>query len=212
MNKNRCWITEHQKKQHRSIKYLILAGPGAESKVLQTMKNLVNKAFCFIETQLYIYIIYRTSLLIQWLRLCLPMHRVWVQSLIGELRFHMPSGQKKKIYIYIYIYIHIQNWSEYTHTHTHVYILGNDPRTSICPQAQNMFKHWTGRNFTCVSAISMATSYCWLLLSFLLSTPPLFLCLSFLFYSPSFPPLFSPSPSSFTRENPHHQKSYYIRK
>ena len=173
------------------------------------MKNLVNKAFCFTETQLYIYIIYGTSLLIQWLRLCLPMHRVWVQFLIGELRFHMPCGQK--------IYIYIQNWSEYTHTHTHthVYILANDPRTSVCPQVQNMCRHWTGRNFTCVSVISMATSYCWLLLSFLLSTPPLLLFLSFLFYSPYVPPLFSPSPPSFfsfTRENPHHQKRYHIRK
>ena len=35
-----------------------------------------------------------TSLAVQWLRLCLPGHRVWVQSLVRELRSHMPLGQK----------------------------------------------------------------------------------------------------------------------
>ena len=39
----------------------------------------------------------RTSLMIQWLRLCLPMQGVWVQSLVGELRFHMPHGQKNQV-------------------------------------------------------------------------------------------------------------------
>ena len=29
-----------------------------------------------------------TSLVIQWLRICLAMHRTWVRSLAGELRFH----------------------------------------------------------------------------------------------------------------------------
>ena len=32
---------------------------------------------------------------VQWLRLSLPVQRVGVQSLVGELRRHMPSGQKK---------------------------------------------------------------------------------------------------------------------
>ena len=37
-----------------------------------------------------------TSLVIQWLRLCLPMQRLWVQSLVGELRSHMPQAKKPK--------------------------------------------------------------------------------------------------------------------
>ena len=28
----------------------------------------------------------------QWLRLCLPMQGAWIQSLVGELRSHMPCG------------------------------------------------------------------------------------------------------------------------
>ena len=37
-----------------------------------------------------------TSLPVQWLRLHLPMQRVWVRSLMGELRPHMSWGQKTK--------------------------------------------------------------------------------------------------------------------
>ena len=37
-----------------------------------------------------------TSLAVQWLRLRLPLQEVWVQSLAGELRSHMPRGQKFK--------------------------------------------------------------------------------------------------------------------
>ena len=37
-----------------------------------------------------------TFLVVQWLRLHFPMQRVWVQSLFGEVRSHMPQGQKKK--------------------------------------------------------------------------------------------------------------------
>ena len=36
------------------------------------------------------------TLVIQWLRRCLPMQGVQVRSLAGELRYHMPQGQKKK--------------------------------------------------------------------------------------------------------------------
>ena len=35
------------------------------------------------------------SLVAQWLRLCLPMQGVWVQSLVGELRFRMLRGMDK---------------------------------------------------------------------------------------------------------------------
>ena len=35
-----------------------------------------------------------TSLVVQWLRLCLPMQRVWVRSLVRELRSHVLDGQK----------------------------------------------------------------------------------------------------------------------
>ena len=31
-----------------------------------------------------------TSLVIQWLRVCLPLQGMWVQSLVRELGFHMP--------------------------------------------------------------------------------------------------------------------------
>ena len=37
-------------------------------------------------------------MLVQWLRLRLPMQGVWVQSLVGELRSHMPRGQRKQTY------------------------------------------------------------------------------------------------------------------
>ena len=37
-----------------------------------------------------------TSLAVQWLRLRLPLQRVWVPSLARELTFHMPHGQKIK--------------------------------------------------------------------------------------------------------------------
>ena len=33
-----------------------------------------------------------TSLVAQWLRICLPRQVTWVRSLIGELRSHVPRG------------------------------------------------------------------------------------------------------------------------
>ena len=39
---------------------------------------------------------YGTSLVVQWLRFCLPMQGLQVQSLVRELRSHMPCGQKTK--------------------------------------------------------------------------------------------------------------------
>ena len=33
-----------------------------------------------------------TSLVVQWLRIHLPMQGTWVQSLVGELRSHKPLG------------------------------------------------------------------------------------------------------------------------
>ena len=44
----------------------------------------------FLKTEL------RTSLVAQWLRLRLPMQGMWVRSLVGELRSHMPHSQKTK--------------------------------------------------------------------------------------------------------------------
>ena len=37
-----------------------------------------------------------TSLVVQWLRLCLPMQGVRIHSLFGDLRSHMPCGPKSK--------------------------------------------------------------------------------------------------------------------
>lgn len=37
-----------------------------------------------------------TSLVVQWLRLHLPMRAVWVRPLIKELRSQVPHGQKAK--------------------------------------------------------------------------------------------------------------------
>ena len=38
-------------------------------------------------------------LVVQWLGLCLCIHTgVWVQSLVGELRSHMPPGQNTHTY------------------------------------------------------------------------------------------------------------------
>jgi len=36
------------------------------------------------------------SLVVQWLRHCLPMHRVQVSSLVREIRSHVPHSQKTK--------------------------------------------------------------------------------------------------------------------
>ena len=36
----------------------------------------------------------RDFLVVQWVRLPLPRHRVWVPSLFGELRSHVPRGSK----------------------------------------------------------------------------------------------------------------------
>ena len=36
------------------------------------------------------------SLVVQWLRLCLPIQGTRVQFLVGELRSHMPCGQNPK--------------------------------------------------------------------------------------------------------------------
>ena len=33
-----------------------------------------------------------TSLVVQWLRICRPMRGMWVQTLVGELKSHMPGG------------------------------------------------------------------------------------------------------------------------
>ena len=33
-----------------------------------------------------------TSLVVQWLGIHLPMEGMWVQSLVGDLRYHMPWG------------------------------------------------------------------------------------------------------------------------
>ena len=40
-------------------------------------------------------VFYRTSLVVQWLRFCLPMQWVWVWYLVGGLRSHVPLRQKK---------------------------------------------------------------------------------------------------------------------
>ena len=37
-----------------------------------------------------------TSLVVQWLRICLPMQGMWVWPLVGELRSHMPHCTAKK--------------------------------------------------------------------------------------------------------------------
>ena len=36
------------------------------------------------------------SLMVQWLELCLPIQGVWVQSLVGKLRFHSLMVKKPK--------------------------------------------------------------------------------------------------------------------
>ena len=37
-----------------------------------------------------------TSLVVQWLRLCFPMQNSWVQSLVGELRSHVPRDNEAR--------------------------------------------------------------------------------------------------------------------
>ena len=40
--------------------------------------------------------VWRTAVTVQWLKLCLPRQSVWVWSLVGELRSHVPHSQKTK--------------------------------------------------------------------------------------------------------------------
>ena len=42
--------------------------------------------------------VWRTAMTVQWLKLCLPRQWVWVWSLVGELRSHVPHSQKTKIW------------------------------------------------------------------------------------------------------------------
>ena len=58
--------------------------------VLQENKEVIIKVKALFQNVI-------TSLMIQLLRLCLPLQGVWVQSLVGELRFHMPHGQKNQV-------------------------------------------------------------------------------------------------------------------
>ena len=39
-----------------------------------------------------------TSLAAQWIRLCLPMPGVWIQSLVGELTSHISRGQISQLF------------------------------------------------------------------------------------------------------------------
>ena len=48
-----------------------------------------------IQTHTHLYSVFKVfylgpSLVVQWLRICLPMQVTWVQSLIGELKSHIP--------------------------------------------------------------------------------------------------------------------------
>ena len=44
-----------------------------------------------------------TSLVVQWLRICLPMQGMWVWPLVGELRSHMPHCTAKKRIILLFL-------------------------------------------------------------------------------------------------------------
>ena len=39
----------------------------------------------------------RTSLVIQWLKICLPMQGTWVRSLVGKLHVHVMLGNKDDV-------------------------------------------------------------------------------------------------------------------
>ena len=39
------------------------------------------------------------SLVVQWLKICLPMKGVWVRSLVGEVRAHMPCGTAETFFL-----------------------------------------------------------------------------------------------------------------
>ena len=38
----------------------------------------------------------RTSLVVQWLKICPAMQGTWVRSLVGDLRSHMPWGNRSE--------------------------------------------------------------------------------------------------------------------
>ena len=58
-------------------------------------RSLILPILCWTPNGFIKYIVEkRTSLAVQWLRLHLPMQGVRVRPLVGELRSHMPHGQK----------------------------------------------------------------------------------------------------------------------
>ena len=59
------------------------------------MKNIDHLSFYNLDTLHALKKNLRTSLVVQWLRLQLPVQGVGVQSLIQELRSHMPHMAKK---------------------------------------------------------------------------------------------------------------------
>ena len=69
--------------------------PFPPSKPLET-KSLFSISVILSFQESYI----RTSRVVQWLRPCLPMKRVWVWSLVGELRSHSPQGAAKRIFVF----------------------------------------------------------------------------------------------------------------
>ena len=62
-----------------------------------------------------------TSLVVQWLRLRLSMQRLWVRSLVGELKSHMPHSRKSKTSNISNIVTNSINTLKIIYIHTHIH-------------------------------------------------------------------------------------------
>ena len=74
-----------------------------ENRILNHIGCISNlgKSWWCTQWFLFFFLVYKkpttgTSLAAQWLRLCLPLQGLWVQSLFGQQRSHVPRGQKSK--------------------------------------------------------------------------------------------------------------------
>ena len=86
------WVFFVFKNHHKSLEvfpYLWGGGAGSENGMNHNATAGDWESIC--ESR-----IMGTSLAVQRLRLHLPMQRIWVRTLVGELRSHMPRGQKTK--------------------------------------------------------------------------------------------------------------------
>ena len=88
-----AWITQTDTRLFLSI-FLIHIQNDAWFIIYVTLSTYIEISYIFVFSLTSEVIIFGDFPGVQWLRFRLLIQRVWVQSLVGELRSHMPHGQK----------------------------------------------------------------------------------------------------------------------